>query len=667
MISHCYIYMFTIFTLCLNLNVSGITYDFPDQNQQPKSNQIAEYRNRLDAANNIYQLKPKLALELVEEVLVFSLGKEKQFLLLMQKDDSKNDSIHIIKHLQAEAYSVLGDINLKQKFYDVALQNFYSALDIYNDIEEKEDEKILYKKTGEAHKKQKEYAKSIDQYEEYHNYVIDRKKNKDNIDVKNILAELYFIVGHVQKAEELHNDALELARTHKWFDKELETISLLGAMAERKEENEEAIVYYKKAQEIANSFGDVAAVNKEYRNLVRVYKRTNNSLALKNLEEVIKLNVENDNFNQLTQNQIELANTFRELNNTQKAISTLKESVFLAQKNEAYHKLSTSLLALSELYEEIEKPKLALEAFKAYSVAQDTIENRFVRSLLQKEDYGSELQEVQEKLKFLERDRNLDLKTIEILEAEKNFQEKELIRKSKERWYLLSGLLVFVITTLLFIKINRSRKRANKLLHLKSLRSQMNPHFIFNSLNSVNNFISKNDERAANKFISDFSKLMRRVLEYSQEELIALELEFEIIELYLKLEHARFKEKFDFQISIDQNVDLSSVFIPPMLLQPFIENAIWHGLRYKETKGVLEVKLTDCPKYYLITVTDDGIGRKKSSELKTNHQKAHKSTALKNIETRLEHIRSLYKTKLDVKILDGDHNIGTVVQLKIMK
>lgn len=190
MIGHYYIYLFTIFTLCLNLNVSGITYDFPDQNQQPKSNQIAEYRNRLDAANNIYQLKPKLALELVEEVLVFSLGKEKEFLLLIQKDGSKNDSIHIIKHLQAEAYSVLGDINLKQKFYDVALQNFYSALDIYYDIEENEDEKILYKKTGEAHKKQKEYAKSIDQYEEYHNYVIDQKKYKDNIDVNNILDNL---------------------------------------------------------------------------------------------------------------------------------------------------------------------------------------------------------------------------------------------------------------------------------------------------------------------------------------------------------------------------------------------------------------------------------------------------------------------------------------------
>ncbi len=125
----------------------------------------------------------------------------------------------------------------------------------------------------------------------------------------------------------------------------------------------------------------------------------------------------------------------------------------------------------------------------------------------------------------------------------------------------------------------------------------MNPHFIFNTLNSVNNFISKNDERSANRYISDFSKLMRKVLELAQEDLISLEQEIEMLSLYLKLEHLRFKDKFEYKINVEELMDTSDILIPPMLVQPFIENAIWHGLRYKESNGKLFVNVSNHPSY----------------------------------------------------------------------
>ena len=167
------------------------------------------------------------------------------------------------------------------------------------------------------------------------------------------------------------------------------------------------------------------------------------------------------------------------------------------------------------------------------------------------------------------------------------------------------------------------------MLALKSLRSQMNPHFIFNALNSVNSFIAKNDERSANRYLSDFSMLMRAVLENSEEDFIPLSKELELLELYVKLEHSRFSEKFDYHIQVDEQLNREAFLIPPMLLQPFVENAIWHGLRYKENKGSLEITFNQMDADHLqISITDDGIGRKQSAELKTRHQKNQNSKGL---------------------------------------
>src|SRR5690606_8044406 len=130
-------------------------------------------------------------------------------------------------------------------------------------------------------------------------------------------------------------------------------------------------------------------------------------------------------------------------------------------------------------------------------------------------------------------------------------------------------------------------KTKNKEIALQSLRREMNPHFIFNSLNSVNHFIAQNNELEANKFLTSYSNLMRNTMENSNKDFVTLSNEISNLKKYLELEHLRFRDKFDYKISVDDNLDPDSTWLPNMIIQPHLENAIWHGLRYKEQKGLL--------------------------------------------------------------------------------
>ena len=206
------------------------------------------------------------------------------------------------------------------------------------------------------------------------------------------------------------------------------------------------------------------------------------------------------------------------------------------------------------------------------------------------------------------------------------------------------------------------------MLLIKSLRTQMNPHFIFNALNSVNNFIAKNDEKAANKFLSEFSKLMRKVLDYSQKDFISFEEELELNELYLKLEHFRFRDKFDYHFENKVKLATYDLEVPPMLIQPFIENAVWHGLRYKEGKGNLGVTINQVDNTLIVSIKDDGIGRENSKALKTANQKKYKSTGLENVSRRIALINETYNKNYEISVEDVNSDAketGTWVRIKI--
>lgn len=203
-------------------------------------------------------------------------------------------------------------------------------------------------------------------------------------------------------------------------------------------------------------------------------------------------------------------------------------------------------------------------------------------------------------------------------------------------------------------------------LEMQALRAQMNPHFIFNSLNSINRFILQNDSEQASEYLIKFSKLVRLILQNAQVSLITLESELESLELYLKLEALRLENKFDYKITLQKDLDLFALKVPPLIIQPYAENAIWHGLTHKEHKGHLEINVNEENGYLIFRIADDGIGRNKSALLSNAYGIGKKSLGSKITADRIAmmHGNGLGVTINDLVSAEGKA-VGTEVIIKI--
>ncbi len=208
------------------------------------------------------------------------------------------------------------------------------------------------------------------------------------------------------------------------------------------------------------------------------------------------------------------------------------------------------------------------------------------------------------------------------------------------------------------------RKVSDAALH--SLRSQMNPHFIFNCLNSIKLYAVENNQEAATGYLGKFSRLMRLVLENSKSDRITLQQEVETLRLYMEMEAMRFKDKLHYKIDIADNMDMDYIEIPPMLIQPYVENAIWHGLMPKENGGTLLVAFRCEDNNLQITVTDNGVGRIKAAELKSKSATAHRSFGMSITHERMELINQMYNTNMSVIVNDLHDEQGNATGTQVI-
>ncbi len=176
-------------------------------------------------------------------------------------------------------------------------------------------------------------------------------------------------------------------------------------------------------------------------------------------------------------------------------------------------------------------------------------------------------------------------------------------------------------------------------LEMQALRAQMNPHFVFNSLNAINRFILQNNKTQASEYLTKFSKLVRMILQNSQSTLITLESELESLKLYLELEALRFDYRFDYKVNVEKEIDVDLLKVPPLIIQPYAENAIWHGLMHKEEKGNLDIAIRQEDKQLVITIKDDGVGRKHASAMTSKSATKHKSMGLTITADRIAHMQ----------------------------
>jgi tetratricopeptide (TPR) repeat protein len=243
---------------------------------------------------------------------------------------------------------------------------------------------------------------------------------------------------------------------------------------------------------------------------------------------------------------------------------------------------------------------------------------------------------------------------IKQLESEKALKDDLIRRKSIFNYWLIGSIILLVLFIGIVLVMLKKMRTNNKKIALQSLRREMNPHFIFNSLNSINQFISNNNELEANRYLTKFSTLMRRVMENSKEDFVLFSNETELLQNYLELERSRFPDKFDFNISIDDELyEGEGHSIPGMLIQPHLENAIWHGLRYIDEKGFLQLRFSKSPKGMDILIEDNGIGIAESKKSKTVNQQKHSGRGITNTLERIKILNELYH-----------HNITCVVEDK---
>ncbi|MDQ2655841.1 MAG: histidine kinase, partial [Bacteroidota bacterium] len=392
-------------------------------------------------------------------------------------------------------------------------------------------------------------------------------------------------------------------------------------------------------QQTKEAIVDVLQQNKLYDEEIHLRKQS------------IEFNTALNNFAEVSKDRVAISKNLEAKGETSAAIREAEEAARIATTINNPSTEANAFLFLADLYGKSGQTRMALNAYKKYSDAITRKEAQSESRLMEK----SELIRKQKEIEEYTKDVSIGLR-------EATIEQATLYRQQLVIYGLLAIILIIGITSFFIFKNARASKLANRLLALKSLRGQMNPHFIFNALNSVNQFISEQDERTANRFLSEFALLMRLVLENSQEDFIPLQKEQEILSLYLKLEHYRFRDKFDYEIKIDEQVNPETIQIPPMLIQPYIENAVWHGLRYKNEKGKLLLHFYRQNGNLVAEITDDGVGRQRSAELKTENQKKHNSTGLKNIEERLAIINKVYRLDYRVNIEDRKDN-GTRVSL----
>ena len=258
------------------------------------------------------------------------------------------------------------------------------------------------------------------------------------------------------------------------------------------------------------------------------------------------------------------------------------------------------------------------------------------------------------------------------IEAE---HQQEMTRARVRTRVLLSIALVFILVgVILFFfyrttKENEENKLRNKALEVERslLRTQMNPHFIFNALNSVQSFIMGNNTQDAVRFLSKFAKLMRMILNNSMVQSVALGDEMESLSLYLDLERARFNNKFNYSITIDDSVEEDLVSVPPMLIQPFIENAIIHGLMHKtDGEGLITIKITKNGTGSLTCqITDNGVGRKAAAEIEKGCERKHKSVGMQLTRDRLRDLNSEANAQMSCVITDLEDEAGKALGTQV--
>jgi len=532
---------------------------------------------------------------------------QERFQLLIENPSTLD--LKKLKNGLARAYASAGVVYSEVNTYSIALNYYFKALKLYEEIKQKNSISKAFNNIGIVYKSQGNLSKALVYFQK-------ALRIQQEIDEPTIAVTLTNI-GVIYFEQRNNNEAFRYYfQAQNLFDKsdnQRNNALLQSYWGD----------YYKKLD-------DITKAADYYQKSLRMYEGLDNkfgaSLAYYNLGTL-----------------------FFEKHNYDAALSNTNQSLTLAKAIGVLDQTQQSEKLLSDIYGAMNKPTESLVHFKAYIRAKDSLVNE------------------ENNKKFLRSELNFEYQKKEALLVEKNKRQQQFT------WFaiiggLLSLGLIFVTYNRLQIKRRLTLQKEVAEYEQKALHLQMNPHFVFNCLGSISSFIVQNGTDSAIKYLSKFSKLMRLTLEYSKGSLIPIDKEIESLQNYLELEQLRFHQKFEFSIHSSSSIE-DDMALPPLLVQPFVENAILHGVVPKEGNGRIEVNFNVISHQLICTITDDGVGISKSMAMKEHSVKAHQSMALEITKKRLEMMEATTQQKAQVTIEEmkniHQESIGTKVVITL--
>ena len=541
---------------------------------------------------------------------------------------------------QAEIYVFIADSYYNQSSFSKSEENLLKAKSIYEKTNDKNGLAIVSRKLAQTQESQNKLGKAAANYQKAASYSMAKNQETTNRNDYSRVASKSLI-----KKEKAVQENISLNETAENKDDLAKDYTNLADINVQQNNIPKAAENLGNAYEISrNSLPSQAIIiNQKMTDLYVDNKNFDKAIEVK--KKVLKEDFVRDNSQEKVNQIQQLADIYLQKNDIEEAVDLYKNAYQISLEKGHTLEAHKSVKILDSLYQNSGNTDASLNLYRDFlNKLPPLVKND--RSLVD----AKIVEETEGKIALLEKEKRLN----EELMRKKNIFNYSLIATL----IILSGLVFFIFRTLKKVQVK------NKKIELQSLRREMNPHFIFNSLNSVNQFIATNNELEANQYLTKFSKLMRGVMENSTEDFIPFQQELDLLQNYLSLEKTRFTDKFNFDISVDENLNQQNLLIPGMLIQPFLENAIWHGLRYRTEKGFLKLHFEKENQYLKIAIKDNGIGIEESKKQKTIHQKNREGRGMKNTLERIKLLNDLYKKDIRCSIKDSDN--GVLVEIVML-
>jgi hypothetical protein len=589
----------------------------------------------------------------------------------------------------AYVYSFKGDLDTSERYSTLSLDLFKQAGYLRGIVN-------AYHGLSYIAQQQKDLGKALSLIEKAIETARTAKDTLSLADVINSLGNIYKDMALFSRAIDTYFEALKLWELKSDSGGMAIAYGSIGLMYFYQKDWDKALEFNFKKVPLSYAEGNLWEVSKTYNTIAQIFNSTDRyDSALVYLRKSLRLNLHMNYTSGIADSYHDIATTYLLTPDADSALWYISKAVSLAKQIDD-HSLVNYYITLGKVQKLRGNYKLALNnALNSYNMAKDLglpivvyeasslLSDLY--SMLNRKDLAYEFLREHRQLgdsisndEFLKKATRLEIQydyDKKQKEAEYARMEERIVTENRIRQQVLivNGLLILLVllsfTSLLYIRHTRLRARyASINLEQRLLRAQMNPHFIFNSLSAVQDFILSGNPQKANAFLTKIARLMRNILENSREEYIPLEKELETIRLYLDLQQLRFENGFDYFISLDEKIDPENFSIPPMLTQPCVENSIEHGLLPLKNKGKLKIAYTLNNGLMILEVTDNGIGRKEA-EARAEVKGDKRSVSTKVTTERLENFRKLLRQKRIsyeiTDLYDNDRAAGTKVVMML--